>query len=343
MVRANGSYPLCPGFDSLHRHHPSLKQFRRDLKSLPFKDGDGVLVAVSGGGDSMGLLALLLSARPRPGLTLGMAHVHHNLRGEEADRDAEAVAAAAKAMGLPFFMRKLPGKPARGQSTEEWAREGRYGALEAMRVRGGWDWVATAHTLDDQAETVLMRIARGTGIQGLAGIHPVAGRVVRPVLTFSGHQLREAAAACGLLWLEDSTNRDLRYLRNRVRHEVLPSLESALPGISRRLAALARLAREAAPLQVPKIAALQAGTLYYDAEALEGLGEGQALEAFRGGIREARGHLRGITERHLRALWALRALAPGGIVALPGGWEGTRDKDGIRIGPASGSERRRHS
>ncbi len=268
--------------------------------------------------------------------------MHHNLRGDEADRDAEAVKALAETLRLSFSMKKLSGKPERGQSTEEWAREGRYEALEAMRVHGGWDWVATAHTLDDQAETVLMRIARGTGIHGLAGIHPVAGRVVRPVLTFSGHQLREAAAACGLRWLEDSTNRDPRYLRNRVRHEVLPSLESALPGISRRLAALARLAREAAPLQAPRIAALHAGTLYYEEEALEGLGECQALEAFRGGIREVRGHLRGITERHLRALWALRTSAPGGIVALPGGWEGTRDKGGIRIGPASGLEGRRH-
>lgn len=340
MVRANGSYPLCPGFDSLHRHHPLLKQFRRDLKGLPLGDGDRLLVAVSGGGDSVGLLALLLSARPRPDLVLGVAHVHHNLRSAEADRDEAAVAALAKALGLPFCRAKLRGKPARGQSTEEWAREGRYAALERLRAKGSWDWVATAHSLDDQAETVLMRIARGTGISGLSGIHPLSGRVVRPALGLTGAQLRQAAATCGLRWLEDSSNSDHRYLRNRVRQEVLPALEAALPGISARLAALARLAREARPQAPPAIARLEGDAVYYECDALSGLAEGQGLELFRAGLRTARGHLRRIAERHLRALWALRTARPGAQVALPGGWAGTREARGIRLAPAAPRRRR---
>jgi tRNA(Ile)-lysidine synthase len=340
VVRANGSYPLCPGFDSLHRHHPFLKQFRRDLKGLPLGDGDRVLVAVSGGGDSAGLLALLLSARPRPDLALGVAHVHHNLRGPEADRDEAAVKGLAKALGLPFCRVKLRGKPARGQSTEEWAREGRYAALERLRAKGSWDWVATAHTLDDQAETVLMRIARGTGIHGLSGIHPVSGRVVRPALGLTGAQLREAAKACGLAWLEDSSNADRRYLRNRIRAEVLPTLEAAVPGISARLAALARLAREARPAAPPAIARVEGDTVYYECDALSGLAEGQALELFREGLRTVRGDLRRIAERHLRALWALRTAKPGGVVALPGGWAGVREPRGIRLGPAAPRQRR---
>ena len=111
VVRANGSYPLCPGFKSLHRHHPLLKQFRRDLKGLPLGDGDRVLLAVSGGGDSVGLMALFLSALPRPDLALGVAHVHHNLRGAEADGDEAAVKALAGAVGLPFVRARLAGKP----------------------------------------------------------------------------------------------------------------------------------------------------------------------------------------------------------------------------------------
>jgi tRNA(Ile)-lysidine synthase len=311
-----------------------------DLKALRFRDGHRVLLAVSGGGDSVGLLALLLSALPRPDLTLGVAHVHHNLRGPEADRDEAAVKDLARALDLPFCRAKLRGQPARGQSTEEWAREGRYAALERLRSKGSWDWLATAHSLDDQAETILMRIARGTGIQGLSGIHPVSGRVVRPALGLKGAQLREAARACGLSWLEDSSNSDRRYLRNRVRTEVLPSLEAALPGISVRLAALARLAREARPPAPPSIARMEGETVYYGCDELSGLGEGQGLELLREGLRAARGDLRRIAESHLRALWGLRMARPGAVVALPGGWAGTREARGIRLGPA-GPHRRR--
>lgn len=333
VVRANGSYPLCPGFDSLHRHHPLLKQFRAGLKDLPLGDGSRVLVAVSGGGDSVGLLALLLSARPRPSLALGVAHIHHNLRGDEADRDEAAVKALARSLGLPFVRAKLRGKPAKGQSVEEWARMGRYEALERLRERGGWEFVVTAHSMDDQAETVLMRIARGTGLQGLSGIRPVSGRVLRPVLGFTGVQLRQAAGLCGLVYLEDSTNSDPRFLRNRIRRQVLPALEQALPGFSKRLAALARLAGDASPAPSAGIAISEDGTVYYEGKALSALSDGQGLEAIREGLRMARGTLRRVTERHLRALWALRAARPGALVALPGGWEGIRERQGVRLRP----------
>lgn len=340
MVRANGSYPLCPGFDSLHRHHPLLKKFRADLKDLPLRDGGRVLVAVSGGGDSVGLLALLLSARPRPDLTLGVAHIHHNLRSEEADRDEAAVKVLAKSLELPFVRARLRGKPAKGQSVEEWARMGRYAAIERLREKGGWDFVVTAHSLDDQAETVLMRIARGTGLQGLAGIHPVVGQVVRPALGFTGVQLRQAADLCRLPYLEDSTNADQRFLRNRIRKQVLPALELALPGFSRRLAALARLAGQAPPAPGLSIASVENGAVYYECAALSALGEGQGLEALRLGLRAVRGDLRRITERHLRALWALCEARPGGLVALPGGWVGARERAGIRLRTATPEEGR---
>jgi len=298
------------------------------------------LVAVSGGGDSVGLLALLLSALPRPDLTLGVAHIHHNLRGEEADRDEAAVKALAKSLGLPFVRAKLRGKPTKGQSVEEWARMGRYAAIERLREKGGWDFVVTAHSLDDQAETVLMRIARGTGLHGLAGIRPLAKRVIRPVLGFTGVQLRLAAELCGLRYLEDSTNADRRFLRNRIRRDVLPALDHALPGFSRRLAALARLAGQAPPAADPSIASLENGAVYYECAALSALGEGQGLEALREGLRAVRGDLRRITERHLRALWALRGARPGGLVALPGGWIGARERAGIRLRAATPEEGR---
>ncbi|MEW5765895.1 MAG: tRNA lysidine(34) synthetase TilS [Acidobacteriota bacterium] len=327
---------MCPGFKSLHRHHPILKKFRKWLRGSGLADGGRILLAVSGGGDSVGLLGLFLSARPRPDLELGVAHVHHNLRGEEADRDLRAVRDLARGLGLPFASSRLRSRPPRGESVEAWARAGRYAALERLRVRGGWDLVATAHSLDDQAETVLLRIARGTGLQGLAGILPRSGRVVRPALGLTGEELREAARGCGLPYLEDSTNADRRFLRNRVRREVLPAAEAALPGFSRRLAALARLAAEAAGGASPKgppVAVLEADGLYYECAALAEWSDGEGLAALREGIRSARGDLRGLTERHLRALWALRTCRPGAVVPLPGGWEGSRRERRIRIGP----------
>ncbi len=284
----------------------------------------------------MGLLALFLSARPRPDLELGVAHVHHNLRGDEADRDLRAVRDLARSLGLPFASARLRGRPPQGESVEAWARAGRYASLEGLRKRGAWDLIATAHSLDDQAETVLLRIARGTGLQGLAGILQRNGRVVRPSLGLTGDELREAARACGLSYLEDSSNADRRFLRNRVRREVLPVAEAALPGFSRRLAALARLAAEASGGSVPKgppVAALEADGLYYECADLAEWTDGEGLAALREGIRAARGHLGGLTERHLRALWSLRTCRPGAAVPLPGGWEGRVEGRRIRIGP----------
>ncbi|MEJ2368174.1 MAG: tRNA lysidine(34) synthetase TilS [Acidobacteriota bacterium] len=323
---------MCPGFKSLHRHHSLLKRFRKELKGLPLKGGERVLLAVSGGGDSMGMLALFLSALPRPDVSLGLAHVHHNLRGREADRDMAAVQSAAGSLGLPFLGKKLAGKPAKGQSVEAWGREQRYAALEAMRKEDGWHWVATAHSLDDQAETVFMRIGRGTGIEGLEGIHPVRGRVVRPVLELTGDELRAAAGECGFRWLEDSTNGDRRFLRNRVRRELLPEIEKAMPGFRRHLGALARLSRhqkEAGTL--PNVAILEGNTLYYSLEVLALLNDGEGKAVLREGIRTIRGHLRGITEKHLQALWHLRHTHPGACVALPGRWEGVREGKIIRL------------
>jgi len=295
-------------------------------------DGDRILLAVSGGGDSMGMVALFLSALPRPDLELAVAHVHHNLRQQEADRDMEAVEKLAEKLHLPFVPLRLKGDPASGESVEEWARIGRYAALESAAEEGEWTWIATGHTIDDQAETLLMRIHRGSGMDGLAGILPRSGRVLRPVLNFTGDELREAAVAAGFRWLEDSTNRDARYLRNRIRMEVLPVLDKHLPGFSRRLAALARLASEAPGAFDPtRFVALHGDSLYYNCEGLAGLSDGEGTEVFRVGLRLQRGTLRRITERHLRALWSLRTARPGAIVSLPGGWVGIRGKEGIEV------------
>lgn len=331
VVRANGSYPLCPGFDSLHRHHPLLGRFRKGLDSLPVRDGSRILLAVSGGGDSVGMLALFLSARPRPDVELGLAHVDHGLRGEDGASDALWVSQVARTLGLPLSVGHLSGRPPRGASREEWAREGRYGALEEARASGGWDLVATAHSADDQAETVLLRIARGTGLRGLSGILPLSGKVVRPVLHLTGAELRGAARECGLEWREDATNGDRAVPRNRLRHEVLPRIERALPGFSRHLAALAPEAASLEPPEFGHVATLEDGGVYYSAEVLRSLGREGAVAALREGLRVARGDLRRMGRAHYEALWSLLGSPPGAAADLPDGWQGLREKAGLRL------------
>ena len=331
MVRANGSYPLCPGFESLHRHHPLLKRFRAALKRTPIGKGGRLLLAVSGGKDSMGMMALFVSALPRPPLELGVIHVNHALRGAEAKRDADMVQEVARQLGLRFYCVQLRSKPKPGQSVEEWARERRYAAFEKTRREGGWDYVATAHTLDDQAETVLMRIARGTGIGGLSGIHPESGRVLRPVLDFTGDELGEAARLAGLRVVEDSSNLDTRFARNRIRHEVMPVIEKAFPGFKRHLAALARHARFSAAACAPDIAQRDGEDLYFPLGELRGLAEGEARRQVLRGLALVRGDARRITERHVEALCALSEAPVGARVALPGAWEGVRERSAVRL------------
>ena len=337
MVRANGSYPLCPGFKSLHRHHPLLGKFRKQLRALGLCGQERLLLAISGGGDSVGMLALFLSLRRRPEFVIGVAHVEHGLRNSGGRRDAAAVAALAGECGLPFSQVSLKGRPGRGVSIEEWAREHRYAALEKLRRGGKWDFVATAHSSDDQAETVLMRIARGAGLAGIVGIRPMAGRVVRPVLKFSGVELRSLARECNLEWLSDPTNEDLRFERNRVRLEVMPFLEERLPGFSRHLTALAGEAASLSRPDLQEVAVMETESVYYPLEVLRSLGKERSESAFREGLRVVRGDLRRVGRAHYVAIWSLVESAPGARVALPSGWAGVREKAGIRLKADGGS------
>lgn len=330
MVRANGSYPLCPGFNSLHRHHPILKKFRKNLQELPIENGERILLAYSGGGDSAGMLALFLSAIPRPDITIGLCHVNHNLRGAESKRDSAVCEAIAGKLSLPLYNMEVKDRPPRGISLEEWAREKRYGLLEKARKRGNWDHIATAHTMDDQAETLLLRIARGTGIEGLRGILKVSSRIIRPCLELRASELREAATLCGIPYIEDSSNKDPRFLRNRLRNEAMPVLEKALPGIVGGLlniSAIANLEEEGSPA----IAKAEGNSLYYSLSSLAPLGSSEAAAAFRLGMRTMNGGLRGFGRRHYEAVTALIRAPKGAWVPLPGGLMAEREEKGVRL------------
>ena len=222
--------------------------------------------AVSGGADSVGLLCLLLELRGELGIVLSVAHVNHKLRAEESDEDERFVAELARRHGLEFHLYEAPvergdnpdgGSAAKSgiarSGIEAAARELRYGFFRQLAREGRLNKIATAHTLDDQAETVLLRIFRGTGIRGLSGIHPrvvfeeqggVVGELVRPLLPFRRSAVREFLRERGESWREDSSNLDIGFLRNRVRHGFVPTIveefgESAIE----RMAELAEIAR----------------------------------------------------------------------------------------------------
>ena len=273
--------------------------------------GETVLVAVSGGADSVALLAVLMRLAPAWRLALHVLHVDHGLRPDSA-RDAEHVRAVGGRLGVPVHVERVQVGPG---SVEAAARAARYAALEAWADRVGAQRIAVGHTADDQAETVLMRVLGGAGVRGLAGIPPVRGRVIRPLLEIRRQAVREALVSEGLTWIEDPTNRDPKFLRNRIRHELLPLLADAYrPDIVPALADVARRSREtidavdrAAAAELARLATVEPGALTLSRTALAALPAPIAAEALRQAAARfgSRAPLRAWAHRGLR-----RALAP---------------------------------
>jgi tRNA(Ile)-lysidine synthase len=240
----------------VHKLAQTVLEFVRKHKLL--RAGDRVGAAVSGGADSVGLLRILLELRSELGIVLFVVHLNHKLRGEESDADEGFVRDLAAAHGLEIICESRDVKAYAVEeklSLEAAAREVRY---EFFRhASGNLDRIATAHTLDDQAETVLMKLARGAGTRGLAGIYPEvsiqhpalstqrsAKAIVRPLLGVRRERLIEYLTEIGQSWREDSSNRDLRHTRNRVRHGILPRLEENVnPAVREALAEAAEIAR----------------------------------------------------------------------------------------------------
>jgi len=235
----------------------SLEHFIREQDLLP--PGCAVLCAVSGGADSICLLHALYRLRPKLGFSLAAAHFDHRLRGAESDRDAafveQFVRLCCGEQRLPDG-RVLPAvqlwsgsgdvaaqSRLRGTGLEETGRDMRYAFFRQAAREAGCNRIATAHNANDNAETILFDLARGTGLRGLGGIPPRRGEIVRPLLTTTRQEIEAYLAHYCLPHMEDSSNASDRYARNRIRHQVLPVLEEIAPGFSSRIAGTAALLR----------------------------------------------------------------------------------------------------
>jgi tRNA(Ile)-lysidine synthase len=218
-------------------------------KEKLLRPGERVGVAVSGGADSVALLRLLIELRAELGIVLSVVHFNHKLRGTASEKDEAFVAALAEKFGLTLHVgRGDVGKKAKREKAnlEDAARRARYAFFRRLTEGGLVDCVATAHTADDQAETVLAHILRGTGLAGLAGIHPVTSEgIVRPLLGVRRSDLRKYLRAKKQTWREDATNRDTSRQRARMRKKLLPLLEKEFnPKAVEHLGTLADLARQ---------------------------------------------------------------------------------------------------
>jgi tRNA(Ile)-lysidine synthase len=237
---------------------PVLEAIRQTIRRHGMlAGGETVLVALSGGCDSTALLHALRVLAPALRLRLHALHVDHGLRPESV-AEADAVQRAAARMDVAVEIARVAVE--RTGSLEEAARRARYAALDACAGRVDADRIALGHTADDQAETVLMRMLEGAGVRGLAGIPAVRGRIIRPLIEVRRAPLAAWLREAGLTWIEDPSNRDLRFTRNRLRHAVLPGLAAAGDDVVGALNRVARQARGAAEA-LAEVAARELGRL----------------------------------------------------------------------------------
>lgn len=216
-----------------------LNKLRAFLKEqVLLSPGDKAIAAVSGGADSVAMLFALYLLRDELGITLEAAHFNHHLRGAESDRDEAFVTDFCGRYCIPLHLgsgRIVSGK----KGLEAAARDARYAFLRSLPGK-----VATAHTADDNAETVLMRLIRGTGLKGLGAIAPVSGNVIRPMLTVTRDDVEAFLEEYALPHVEDSSNAEDDFLRNRIRHGILPLMRAENPRIGENLSAMALLLRQ---------------------------------------------------------------------------------------------------
>jgi tRNA(Ile)-lysidine synthase len=326
------------------------RRFAASLQSAAwFRPGLKLSAAVSGGADSVALLTLLAETRAQLGFVLSVVHFNHKLRGKASDADEKFVSELAERLGVTIHIghADVAGNARREKSNlEDAARRARYAFFEKLAAQGLLDAVATAHSMDDQAETVVAHILRGTGIPGLAGIHPSAGSVRRPLLDFRREELRKFLRARKQPWREDSTNRATNRTRARMRKRLLPLLIREFnPATIEHLSGLAQRALEQTLFMTQLTAQLFEKLVTRDSSALRisasalldpiGLGQPHAAASLRNALLEKiatetkckGGQLSAV---HLDAIVRLLHHGePGKLLQLPGGVDVIREKNSL--------------
>jgi tRNA(Ile)-lysidine synthase len=292
-----------------------------------FEPGHKVAVAVSGGADSVCLLHLLRDLVPRWNLHLYVLHLNHHLRGAESDEDAEFVKTLAAEFGLPFLLREADLRSPAG-NLEEAAREARLAFFRNQLSSGAANRVALGHTRSDQAETVLFRFLRGAATAGLSGVRPITREgIARPLIGVERSQVEQFLQARGIAWREDSTNHSLEFARNRIRHQLLPTLARDWnPAIVRALAQTAdwALAEEAYwETGVDRLAALHLqpgdGFVRLKTACLHDLPLAAARRLVRRAMELVKGDLLSVEFSHVEAVRALAESTEGhGRLQTPG-------------------------
>ncbi len=310
-----------------------------------WKQGDQVTAGVSGGADSVCLLLCLAALAPGEGIRLQAVHVHHGLRGEEADQDQAFVEALCRRLEIPCICRRADVARLAKENRQSLEEAGRLARYAILRQEAGGGKIAVAHHQGDQAETVLGNLLRGTGIRGAAGMAPVSGPVIRPLLACTRQEIQEFLKEQGQEWREDASNQEDAYTRNRIRRHLLPLADREVnPRAQEHLAAFAQQARETDQL-------LEALAAPFLAQAVEregrwGLPAALAAEQppalgkriLAGLLERAAGSRKDVGAWHLNTLWELLEKPVGSRLDLPGGVRAERGYRFLWLGPQEAPE-----
>jgi tRNA(Ile)-lysidine synthase len=304
------TYPIKPIIDSATARKVSRTIDRHGMLTA----GDRVLVAVSGGADSTALLHLLHAMRARLGISLAVAHLNHGLRGRAAGDDARFVENLAGRLGLAFHGEHVLLDSSRG-SVEERGRRARYAFFKELAEEYGYTKIALGHHMDDNAESVLLHLLRGSGIRGLSGIRPVrAPMIIRPLIDLRRTEIIAFVRELGISFVEDASNADPRFDRNRVRQDLIPCLQREfnpnLTAVLHRTADLCRQEEEwiqalLAPILEETIESLDPQCMVLRAERLFAEPSAAQRRLLRDGLQRWRGGLKRIGMEHIDALIAL--------------------------------------
>ncbi len=299
--------------------------------------GDCLLLAVSGGPDSVCLLNIMLSLREKLSISLHIAHLDHQLRGEESEADAAYVSELAKRFDIPLTVSKADVNSYRNQnrlSLEEAAREMRYNFLVETAAAIGAADVAIGHTLDDQVETIMLHIIRGSGIHGLVGLNPKTNRllnghqvnIIRPLLEISRTETQQYCLENNLAARYDSTNLSLAPLRNRIRHKLLPEIKKYNPGFVESLLRTSAIAADEIAFLDSELEKVwesvvkeQNDSVILDKDEFDALPNALKRHLLRATIKNLLGTLKDIEERHVEEIIGVSIKQAGKYINLPYG------------------------